>query len=177
MNNAGAEADGSGRATSGESAHADPAPRGFDTFRSGWEKEIGDGFPLPTFSPATMRDFRVKSRATKVGEVAITDLHGASAIRTEGPLNGVEDQVRLYVVKRGSWTLGAPLARSEQTVPAGQFLIRHIGRPLHFETAPDTTAKVVVLPAALLKPLLGERQSVSGRRTPPRCACWWPTRT
>lgn len=146
----------------GMSAPADAAPRAFDAFRSGWETEIGDGFPLPTFSPATTRDFRVRSRATKVGDVAITDLHGASAIRTEGPLNGVEDQVRMYVIQRGSWTLGAPLGRAEQTVSAGQFLIRHIARPLHFETVPDTVAKVLVLPAAMLKPLLGGRQSVSG---------------
>ena len=47
-------------------------------------------------------------------------------------------------------------------MPAGQFLIRHIGRPLYFQTVPDTIAKVLVLPAAMLKPLLGERQSVSG---------------
>ncbi len=94
MNNAEAEADGSG-ASSGDRARVDrdPASREFDSFRSGWEEEIGEGFPLPTFSPATMRDFRVRSRVTKVGDVAITDLHGASAIRTEGPLSGVEDQV------------------------------------------------------------------------------------
>ncbi len=150
MSSTGVEVDGSGGASSGESVLPDTAPRAFDAFRSGWETEIGDGFPLPTFSPATTRDFRVRSRATKVGDVAITDLHGASAIRTEGSLRGVEDQVRLYVVRRGSWTLGAPLARSEQTVPAGQFPV------------PDTTAKVLVLPAAMLKPLLGGRQSVSG---------------
>ncbi|WP_217552847.1 helix-turn-helix domain-containing protein [Streptomyces sp. GbtcB6] len=145
---------------SGSGTKADGS--GFDAFRSDWESEIGDGFPLPTFSPATTRDFRVRSRATKVGDVAVTDLHGASAIRTEGPLDGVEDQVRMYVVHHGSWTLGAPLARAEQTVTAGQFLLRHMGRPLHFETVPDTRAKVLVLPAAMLKPLLGRRQSVSG---------------
>jgi AraC family transcriptional activator of tynA and feaB len=162
MDRTGVGADGSVGASSGHSAPSDTAPRAFDAFRSGWETEIGDGFPLPSFSPATTRDFRVKSRATKVGDVAVTDLHGASAIRTEGPLNGVEDQVRMYIVQRGSWTLGAPLARGEQTVPAGQFLIRHIGRPLHFETVPDTRAKVLVLPAAMLKPLLGARQGVGG---------------
>ena len=165
MDSTSAETDASGGMSSGGSAPAtdsESAPGAFDTFRSGWETEIGDGFPLPTFSAATTRDFRVSSRATKVGDVAITDLHGASAIRTEGPLGGVEDQVRMYVVQRGAWTLGAPLARSEQTVPAGQFLIRHIGRPLHFETVPDTTAKVLVLPAAMLKPLLGARQAVRG---------------
>ncbi|MDH6120128.1 AraC family transcriptional activator of tynA and feaB [Kitasatospora sp. GAS204A] len=162
MTSTGVETDAPGGRVGGDSAAPDTAPRAFDAFRSGWETEIGDGFPLPTFSAATTRDFRVKSRATKVGDVAITDLHGDSAIRTEGPLNGVEDQVRMYVVQRGSWTLGAPLARGEQTVRAGQFLIRHIGRPLHFETVPDTTAKVLVLPAAMLTPLLGARQSVSG---------------
>jgi AraC family transcriptional activator of tynA and feaB len=162
MDRTGVKADGAAGAPSGASGPSDPEPGAFDAFRSGWETEIGDGFPLPTFSPATTRDFRVRSRATKVGDVAVTDLHGASAIRTEGPLNGVEDQVRMYIVRSGSWTLGAPLARGEQTVPAGQFLIRHIGRPLHFETVPDTRAKVLVLPAAMFTPLLGERQSVSG---------------
>ena len=162
MDRTGVETDGSARVPSGDSGPSAAEPGAFDAFRDGWETEIGDGFPLPTFSPATTRDFRVRSRATKVGDVAVTDLHGASAIRTEGPLNGVEDQVRMYVVRSGSWSLGAPLARDEQTVPAGQFLIRHIGRPLHFETVPDTRAKVLVLPAATLRPLLGERQSVGG---------------
>ncbi|WP_042438814.1 helix-turn-helix domain-containing protein [Streptacidiphilus albus] len=162
MNSAGVKAGESRGAAGGESAPAGTAPGPFDAFRNGWETEIGDGFPLPTFSAETTRDFRVSSRATTVGDVAITDLHGASAIRTEGPLSGVEDQVRMYVVQRGSWTLGAPLARDEQTVTAGQFLIRHIGRPLHFETVPGTTAKVLVLPAAMLKPLLGARQAVTG---------------
>ncbi|MFE9601354.1 helix-turn-helix domain-containing protein [Streptomyces hokutonensis] len=162
MDRTGVEADRPDRVRSGDSGPSAAGPGAFDTFRNGWETEIGDGFPLPTFSPATTRDFRVRSRATTVGDVAVTDLHGASAIRTEGPLNGVEDQVRMYIVRSGSWALGAPLTRDEQTVPAGQFLIRHIGRPLHFETVPDTRAKVLVLPAATLTPHLGERQSVSG---------------
>jgi AraC family transcriptional regulator, positive regulator of tynA and feaB len=129
----------------------------FDAFRRGWEREFGDSVPLPTFSSATTCDFRVKSRAVKVDDVAITDLHGTSPIRTEGPLNGVEDVVRLYVVERGAWTLGGPYDRSERTVSAGQFLLKHVGRPSHFETMPHTTAKVLVLPAAMLKPLLGGR--------------------
>ena len=133
------------------------ASQAFEAFRRGWEKEFGDGVPLPNFSRATTRDFRVRSRATRVDDVAITDLSGASAIRTDGPLNGIEDVVRLYVVKRGAWTLGGPHDRSERTVSAGQFLLKLVGRPSHFETEPGTTAKVLVLPAATLKPLLGGR--------------------
>jgi hypothetical protein len=133
--------------------------RAFDAFQRGWETVVGDEYPLPTFSPATTRDFRVKSRANRVDDVAITDMHGTSAIRTEGPLDGIEDVVRLYVVRRGSWTLGGHRDLSEQTktVSAGGFLLRHAGQSSHFETVPDTTAKVLVLPSAMLKPLLGGR--------------------
>ncbi|MEY9855773.1 AraC family transcriptional activator of tynA and feaB [Catenulispora sp. GAS73] len=138
-------------------AEHDGASRAFAAFRRSWEKEFGDGVPLPTFSRATIRDFRVRSRATRVHDVAITDLHGASVIRTDGPVSGIEDVVRLYVVKRGEWTLGGPYDSSERTVSAGQFLLKLVGRPSHFETTPGTTAKVLVLPAATLKPLLGGR--------------------
>jgi AraC-like DNA-binding protein len=131
--------------------------RAFDAFRRGWEAEFGDGVPLPSFSPATTRDFRVTSRAIRVDDAAITDLSGKSVIRTDGPLGGPEDVVRLYVVRRGAWTLGSPDDPGEQTVSADEFLLKHVGRPSHFETAPDTTARVLVLPAAMLKPLLGGR--------------------
>ncbi|MFJ9032678.1 helix-turn-helix domain-containing protein [Streptomyces sp. NPDC102274] len=129
--------------------------RGFSSFQREWETQVGDGFPLPTFSPATTGDFRVKGRAAKVRDVAITDVHGASAIRTAA-LGDVEDQVRMWVVQRGAWALGGGPG-GEHTVSAGQFLLRHVGRPSHFATAPHTTAKIVVLPATMLKPLLGNR--------------------
>ena len=63
----------------------------------------------------------------------------------------------MYVVQSGAWTLGGSHDPGEQTVSAGGFLLRHVGRPSHFETVPDTTARVLVLPAAILKPLLGGR--------------------
>ena len=142
------------RRTSPASGGVSPA---FDAFRRGWETEFGDGVPLPMFSPATRSDFRVRSRAARVDDVAMTDLHGTSVIRTEGALHGIEDVVRLYVVQRGAWTLGGPHDRNERTIAAGQFLLRHVARPSHFETVPHTTAKVLVLPAAMLKPLVGDR--------------------
>ena len=128
----------------------------FTAFQQGWEAELAD-FPLPAFSPGTKADFRVNSRVARVHDVAITELNGASVIRTDGPLGGPEDVVRLYAVKRGAWTLGGPHERGERTITAGQFLLKHVGRPSHFETVPDTAAKVLVLPAAVLKPLLAGR--------------------
>lgn len=157
MNSAEAGADGSRGAFSLDATGPRAVRGAFDAFRSRWQAQVGDGFPLPAFSPATVGDFRVKSRAARVRDAAITDVQGVSAIRTEGALGDVEDQVRMFAVHRGAWTLAGASGRGEQTVPAGQFLLRHVGRPSHFATAPHTTAKVVVLPSATLKPLLGDR--------------------
>jgi AraC family transcriptional activator of tynA and feaB len=134
--------------------------RGFDSFLREWETRIGDGFPQPAYSPATTGDFRVKGRAAKVNDVAITDFHCLSPLRTTGTLGDIEDQVRMYVVRRGAWALGETPGRGEHTVAAGQFLLRHVGRPAHFRTVPHTTAKILVLPAAMLKPLLGNRSVI-----------------
>jgi AraC family transcriptional activator of tynA and feaB len=133
---------------------AEPA---FDTYQRKWQTQIGDDFPLPTFSRATTGNFLGKLRVARVRDLVITDGHSSSAVRTAGAVGGVEDQVRMWVVDRGAWTVGAPHDREQHTVSAGQFLLRHVGAPSHFHTAPHTTATVVVLPAAMLKPLLGGR--------------------
>ncbi len=67
----------------------------------------------------------------------------------------------MYVVRRGTWTLGSPPGYGNQGVPAGQFLVRHLGRLTAFETTADLTAKFLVLPPDELKPLLGNR-AISG---------------
>ncbi|WP_194833435.1 helix-turn-helix domain-containing protein [Nocardia sp. XZ_19_369] len=130
--------------------------RGFDIFRHGWQTQVGDGFPLPTFSPMTTGDFRVRSRVAKLRDVAVTDLDSASVIRTAGTPYGYDDQVRIYVVRRGTWTLGASADHDEYTVAAGQFLLRH-GPPLHFGATPETTVRILTLPSAVLAPRLRNR--------------------
>ncbi|RDI68338.1 helix-turn-helix domain-containing protein [Nocardia pseudobrasiliensis] len=130
--------------------------RGFDVFRHGWQTQVGDGFPLPTFSAVTIGDFRVRSRVAKVIDAAITDLDSASDIRTGGTPLGYDDQVRIYVVRRGTWMLSGSPHRAEYTVTAGQFLLRH-GPPLHFGAAPDTTVQILTLPSAMLEPRLRNR--------------------
>ncbi|MFB7496574.1 helix-turn-helix domain-containing protein [Streptomyces sp. NPDC056161] len=132
-------------------------PQGFDAFLYAWETQIGDDFPMPAFSPAMAGDYRVRARAARVRDVAIVQAHSESPMRTADTPHGVEDRVRLYVVRRGSWTLGASRDHAEQTVSAGQFLLRHVGRSSPFETVPHTAALVAVLPAPPLVPLLGNR--------------------
>ncbi|MET7454898.1 helix-turn-helix domain-containing protein [Streptomyces sp. NPDC005574] len=134
------------------------APRGLDSFRRGWETQIGDDvFQLPAFSPDTVGDFRVRGQVAKVQGAAIADLHAASATRTADAPGGDQDLVAMYVVRRGTWTLGGPPGGGEQTVSAGRFLVRHVGRLSAFETSAHITAKFFVLPPGELKPLLGNR--------------------
>ncbi|MEU9882138.1 helix-turn-helix domain-containing protein [Streptomyces phaeochromogenes] len=153
MYGTGAEAADSRGGFSLDSTVPGTVPRGFDAFRHGWHTQVGDGFPLPTFSPATTGDFRVRSHVAKMRDVAITDLDSASVIRTAGTPYGYEDQVRMYVVRRGTWTLGGSPDRDEYTVSAGQFLLQH-GPPMHFGAAPDTTVKILTLPSSVLEPRL-----------------------
>ncbi|ARP73727.1 DNA-binding protein [Streptomyces pluripotens] len=141
-------------------------PRGTDAFLRAWERHFGDGFPQPTFSPATIGDFRVKARATRLRDVAITDIDGASAVWTALTPGGMGDLVRLHVVRRGVWTLDGSPDRGEHAVAAGQFLLQRFGQPLRVQTAPHTAAKIVVLPAAMLTPLLGNRSVTGPADTP-----------
>jgi AraC family transcriptional regulator, positive regulator of tynA and feaB len=161
MNSTGMQADGSNGAFLLDNRVSRAGQPGFDAFVRAWETRIGDGFRLPSFSAATAEDFRVRTRAARVRDAAIVDIHSVSALRTAGKPNGIEDQVRMFVVRRGAWTIGGPPDPAEHTVSAGQFLLRHVGQPTHFQTLPHTVVKVLVLPATVLKPLLGNR-SVTG---------------
>ncbi|MFI9246417.1 helix-turn-helix domain-containing protein [Streptomyces sp. NPDC053086] len=94
---------------------------------------------------------------TKVHGAAIADLHAASATRTADVQGGDQDLVAMYVVRRGTWTLGGPPGYGDQAVSAGRFLVRHLGRLTAFETTAHLTAKFLVLPPGELKPLVGNR--------------------
>ncbi|MGW4731126.1 helix-turn-helix transcriptional regulator [Streptomyces shenzhenensis] len=143
-----------------DSRHAATTGRG--DFERSWHTYVGDGFPLPRFSSATATDFRLRFRATRVRDVAITSVDGASAARTaDGPGHDA-DQVRLWLVHSGAWALGSKRNAVEHTVVAGHFLLRHAARMHHFAVPPRTRAQCIVLPAAPFPLLLGGRE-VAGR--------------
>ncbi|MEV0938009.1 helix-turn-helix transcriptional regulator [Streptomyces phaeochromogenes] len=138
------------------------ATTGRDDFERSWRTHVGDGFPLPRFSAATTADFRLRFRAAKVRDVAITSVDGVSAAQTaDGPSHDA-DQVRLWLVRSGAWALGSRRNTVEHTVVAGHFLLRHAGRMHHFALPPHTRAQCIVLPAAPFSLLLGGRE-VAGR--------------
>ncbi|MFE2499839.1 helix-turn-helix transcriptional regulator [Streptomyces scopuliridis] len=134
------------------------ATTGRDDFERSWRTHVGDEFPLPRFSPATATDFRLRFRAARVRDVAITSVDGASAAQTaDGPSHDA-DQVRLWLVHSGAWALGSKRHTVEHTVVAGRFLLRHAARMHHFALPPHTRAQCIVLPAAPFSLLLGGRE-------------------
>ncbi|MET0496626.1 MAG: helix-turn-helix domain-containing protein [Actinoplanes sp.] len=130
---------------------------GFDDFERSWHSQVGDGFPLPRFSAASATDFRLRLRATKVRDVVITGIDSESATRTADGPSYDADQVRLWLVYDGAWSLGSSRDTVEHTVTAGQFLLKHAGPMPHFALPPYTKAQCIVLPAAPFAPLLGGR--------------------
>ena len=133
------------------------ATTGFDAFERSCRTQLGDGFPLPRFSAATAADFRLRFRATKLRDVAITGMDSESALRTaDGPSHDA-DQVRLWLVYDGVLALGNSRNTVEHTVSTGRFLLRHAGRMDHFALPPYTKARCIVLPAAPFTLLLGGR--------------------
>ena len=157
MNSTAAEADGLRGTFLLDTTVPGTAPRGFDSFRRGWEAQLGDGLPLATYSPDTIADFRVKLRVTRVLDAVIGDLYAVSATRTGDPPGGDQDLVEMHVLRHGAWTVSGLPDRGNATVPAGQFLLRHFVRQLPFAREPHTRELGLILPSATLGPLLGNR--------------------
>lgn len=140
---------------SADSALADASLEKVRASRRAWEDDFGC-FPLPAARPGMARDFLARARAARVQDVSIADFRGVSAVWAPVAASDIEDQVWMHVVERGAWTIGGA-----HTVPAGGFLLRR-HRLVHrkterCETLPGTTARAVVLPAAMIKLLLRDR--------------------
>ncbi|MEU1301488.1 helix-turn-helix domain-containing protein [Streptomyces shenzhenensis] len=147
------------------------APRagrnGFDVFRHAWQSQIGEALPLPPWAPVGSGDFRVRVRASKVHDAVISDVYGESmAGGTRGASHHLEDRVLVHVMRRGEWRFVPPRNRGTTAVPAGQFIVRHNGPPARFEVEPHTTAKVLILPASPLRPLIRDRAIVGPADSP-----------
>jgi len=140
-----------------DSTASEVAVGAYRSFEREWSSQFGNDFRLPAFNAATTTHFRVKSRGARIDNVVMVDLYGASAVRTGGTLHGEGDQVRMYLMQRGAWTLDRTRSSDEYTVRAGQFMLRNFVSPPHFSVAPHTTARMLFLPSAILKPLVGRR--------------------
>lgn len=137
-------------------------PRDAGVFRRAWEENIGETFPLPALSPETAGDFRIRIRAARACDVFLADFATIPAGRTADAPDGADDQVALYIVESGTWSVGGTPRRGEHTVPAGQFCLRAVRWPSRLRTAPHTTARLVAVGADALDPGLRDRGVARG---------------
>ncbi|MGW2328238.1 helix-turn-helix domain-containing protein [Streptomyces sp. NPDC001700] len=137
----------------------------FDAFRREWEARFGQGFPLTAFSQVTTDAFRTKGRAVTVRDVALTDFRTALPLCTAPAQDTDEGWVQMFVVRRGTWTIGGSSGRGVHTVSGGQFLLRYSGQQTNYETSSHISARNFVLPSGELKPLLGVRTSMGSADT------------
>lgn len=134
------------------------APDGFDILRRGWDMQVGKAIPLPPSKPVGGGDYQVSIHHSKVQDAVIEDLYSESIVGgTGGDFNHLNDRVVMHLVQRGEWRFARPRDRGNVAVPFNHFIVRHNDPSWQFEVEPRTTAKVLILPASELRPLIGDR--------------------
>lgn len=127
------------------------ADRHFDAFRRGFETQTGDAYPAPRFTPGRVGDFRISAQAFRVHDSVLSEVRSESMT---GTCQG-DDQVLLHVVRHNAWRFTRGHQR-ELTVPVGGFMMQRTGPPT-FVVARRTAARILILPAAGLRSLVGDR--------------------
>lgn len=136
---------------------ADPAAR------AAFRERIGPAFVFPELGPVAPGTELLHVRAARVQDVAATTVAVGPELRHAGGRGAVDDVAWLYVVDRGSWTLGEP-GGAATTVRPGGFLLHHVLRHRPNRAAPGTRARVLVLPSGLLPALPRERALTGSAR-------------
>ena len=131
------------------------ADRHFDAFRRGWETQTGDAYPAPRFTPGRAGDFRISAQAVQVHDSVLSEVRSESMTGTNHGTVDHADQVLMHVVRHNTWRF----TRGHQhdlTVPVGGFMVQRTGPPT-FEVAQHTAARIIIMPAAGLRSLVGDR--------------------
>jgi AraC family transcriptional activator of tynA and feaB len=134
------------------------APDAVDALRCRWDMQVGKAIPIPPAKPVGEGDYRITIRHSKVQDAVIEDLYSGSVVGgTGGDFNHLNDRVVMHVVQQGEWRFARPGDRGNVAVPVNQFIVRYNDPPWQFEVEPRTAAKVFILTASELRPLIGDR--------------------
>lgn len=134
---------------------------GFDVFRREWGAQVGEAWPLPGLDIGEPDDFRVRVQAVTAHDVVIADVYNESFTCRSAAAPDSGDRVLMHLVHSGDWRFARLDKRGGAiTVPPGFFIARHNGSSSSFEVDPGGTAKGLILPASVLRPVIGDRQIV-----------------
>ncbi|GAA4508115.1 helix-turn-helix domain-containing protein [Actinoallomurus oryzae] len=159
-----------GRATtfSADVTAPSAARNGFDIFRREWDVQVGEAWPLAELDLGEAGDFRINVQAVRAHDTLIADVYSESFTGRTMAARGSGDRVLVHMMQRGAWRFTPPDGRGETvTVPARSFIARHNGPPSLFEVDPGATARILILPAPALGPLINsDRHVVGSARSP-----------
>ncbi|QIQ01933.1 helix-turn-helix domain-containing protein [Streptomyces liangshanensis] len=134
------------------------APDAFDLLRRGWDDQVGTTIPIPPSRPVGGGDYRIRIRHSEVADAVVEDIYSEAIVGgTGGRFNHLNGRVVLHVVHGGTWDFTRAGGRGGTVVaPAGRFVARYNDPPWEFGIGPRTTSQVLILPAAELRPHLGD---------------------
>jgi AraC family transcriptional activator of tynA and feaB len=135
---------------------------GFDALQREWGAQVGETFPLPPFESYAPGAFRLRAHSSKVHDAVITDFYAESmAGDSQGScFHHVEDRIVLHVMQNSAIHFARPRDRGGPTVSAGQFIAWRTSSPWHASFGPRTATKMLILPEAYLRALVGDRSVV-----------------
>lgn len=127
------------------------------------DDHIGSCDRPPEYAADTELGARVQTRETRVRDALLTDFRTAIRVRS-GTTQRAADELRLYVVHRGSWIL--QYSGSRLALPGGRFMVQRATGLTGFETSPQTAGATIALPAGAVGSHAGDR-SISGSAVTP----------
>ncbi len=135
---------------------------GVDVLRHEWDVQVGSGFPLPTFDRRAPGAVRMRGRVCRPRDTVNRDFSGESMVGDTwgSDFHHLQDRVVLHVVQHGTLHFTRPRERDVVTVSAGQFIAWCTSSPWHLAVEPGTATKMMVLPAAEISALIGDRSVV-----------------
>jgi AraC-like DNA-binding protein len=134
---------------------------GFGAFRREWDTQVGEAWPLAGLDVARSSDFRIKVQAVQAHDVVIADVYSESYVGRTTADRESDDKVLMHLMRQGSWHFDRLDGRGQAvTVPAGSFVMRNNGTPSLFKVERRAAGRVLILPASVLRPLIGDRQVV-----------------
>jgi AraC family transcriptional regulator, positive regulator of tynA and feaB len=132
------------------------ADRSVELLRDGWEAQTGGAYPLPPFRPVRPGGHRISVQASTLLDMLVDGVYSESLVGTHG--GGAEqsdDLVMMHIVQRGTWSFSEPDGGPATRLAAGEFSLRQSRRPA-FEIARRSAARMLILPASRLRPLVGD---------------------
>lgn len=131
------------------SSNEDGAGRpSWSAFEDRW-RERGADHERPQFSASMMASARGSVKAARIGDSFVWQYQLANGIRTERVGNLKHEQVRLYILRRGSLTLRGADREPDHRIANGSFYLHHVTQDTQFETSPGVAVQSIVLPAEI----------------------------